>query len=638
MNKTIVIDNTKYKVEDDNFINSGGEAAVYKINNQAVKLYHKSTKDRNEKIKKLVESGINFPSTVCAPKKLVYSLQGQIIGFAMNLLTGQNEVVYKLSTRKERSVKPFVNSKFITETLINGYQTIVQCHPHLIIGDNNDLNVLYNEKSVMTYIDADSFQFDKYPCIVGTVDFLPPELYNLDLTKKCYYKTEHDWYSWFCMFIRSLLMVHPYGGTCQGYNDIPKRATDKITCFDSGVIRPKVSLSPDILNNEIKSLFDRMFKKGERFVPPLDVFLNYKESLIQCNSCYSYYPGTNKNCPQCSTINIQQIHKQSRIVSQNKSVTAEELIKTNGKIVWNKIFNKTIYAVALNKDIYVLYIKHPDKNVEEKVLFNSKNSGAMFDLFEDKYLAYIESHLSDDILIFDIEKSIKGLVKKPVSDFGGEKVFACSKTKLYRIYEGFLIESHFNYSVQSIIDNNIRAVIKNQTWMSSSASGESLFLLQRCFNTWQYSIIQFKQNKHSMWSGSISNLEENESIIDRRVYFSGNQILVLLKTEISGKTFTRSYIMEEDKIIYKNKVASISSEIYKNIDGKAFVSVKNKIIILHPTDSGIVQEIIDLINSNSQNTLLKQTEPYVDDESIVYPYEKGIVVVNENNVCYLTIN
>jgi len=262
MIKTVVIDGKKISFKQSDVLGVGGEATVVKAGKFAVKIFHKPSRSRAAKLLDFLQLK-KLPSTICAPLKLCYSTRKEVVGFVMQQLSPQYEALQMLGSKKYRKQHPSLTLATITDILLSGYDTIEQLHPKgIIIGDNNDLNALF-WKTRMVYIDADSFQFGNHPCQVGTDNFLAPELYDTPLAQKPYFKPLHDWYSWFVMYFRSLLMVHPYGGVHKEFKTVPQRAQSKITCFDSSVIYPKSGLHPDLLSQNLKSMFERQFHKGK---------------------------------------------------------------------------------------------------------------------------------------------------------------------------------------------------------------------------------------------------------------------------------------------------------------------------------------------------------------------------------------
>lgn len=635
MQTSIVIDGKKHKLRQSDTLGVGGEATVVQVNGNAVKLFHKPTSDRAKKLQDFLKLG-KLPRTVCSPQKLAYDSSGRrIVGYVMQRLSPQYEVVQMLSSKKFRRQHPSITLASITDLMLSGYETIEQLHKAgVIIGDNSDLNVLFWQ-SKMVYIDADSFQFGQYPCVVGTENFLDPQLYDKDLGSKPYFVPLHDWYSWFVMAIRSLLMVHPYGGVHRDYKTVPQRAKARITFYDPSVKYPKSGMHPDLLNDGLKAMFDRMFAQGERFIPPKDEFVEYRDSLTTCLSCGAMHPAAHSSCPQCSHVNTQRIQRQVKVVKRpgKRTVNCEAIMTTCGHIIWRHVLGQTIHVIAHEGVDLVLYRYSPNDRLKSMKLM-SLAGDPVFELFGGKYLAYSDG-TSDRLTVFDISGNspVDTAYHPWVDSFQGRRVFVGSRDHLFRVHQGFLFASEYYGPQKMFLDKNINAVSRNQTWLAASPHGSVLFCCQRFFETLKFFIYRLDQKK--LWYSPITELEENESILDASIRFSATSILLILKTEIKGKTFVHVYVLHADEVKSHFRVDAISSDTYKNIHGKGFAATAKASIILHPTDDGIVQEKIE--NHKSQTFLWSETEPFVSDSDTLDQYRDGILVTGDQGVNYLTL-
>ena len=636
MRTSIVIDGKKYKLRQSDTLGVGGEATVVLVDGNAVKLFHKPTTDRAQKLQDFLKLG-KMPRTVCAPRKLAYDSAGRnVVGFVMHRLSPQFEVVQMLSSKKFRRKHPSITLASIVDLMLSGHDTIAELHKAgVIIGDNSDLNVLF-WKSKLVYIDADSFQFGKYPCVVGTENFLVPELYDKDLAAKPYFVPLFDWYSWYVMTIRSLLMVHPYGGVHRDYKTVPQRAKARITFTDPSVKYPKSGMHPDLLNDALKGIFDRMFSQGERFIPPREELVEYRDSLTTCGSCKTMHPAENSSCPQCSHVNTQRVQRQVKIVKRpgKMTVNSETIMTTPGQIIWRHVLGQNIHAIARENGNLVLYRYSPNERLKSMKLMPFAGD-PVFDLFKDRYLVYNDG-LADHLKVFNISgTSPDDTAYRPwVDSFHGRRVFACGRDHLFRVYQGFLFASERNDQYGVFDETNINAVSRDQTWVAASPHGSVVFGYQRFFETLKFFI--YRLDKKKLWYPPITELKENESIIDASIRFSATSILLILKTEIKGKTFVHVYILHEDEVKCHFRVDAISSDTYKNIHGKAFAMTANAAIILHPTDDGIVQEKIE--KNKGQASLLSETEPFVSESDTIDQFRAGILVTGDQEINYLTLS
>ncbi len=641
MIRFVTIGGQKHKINQTQVLGAGGEGTVIRVGKQAVKIYHKYDKRRAAKLRDFTGHGFMLPSVVCSPTDLALDSQGRVVGFAMGLMTKGNEVVQQLSSKHFRKSNPRYHSQFITELFIQAYRTTEAIHKAgIVIGDYNDLGVLFslNSPSAATYIDVDSFQFDDYPCMVGTENFLDPQLYNIDLAKKPYFKIEHDWYAFWCMFIKSLIMAHPYGGVHQTYKSIPQRALARVTVFDNSVKYPKPALSPDLLNDRLMEITHRIFGKGERFQPSIDVLEDFRDSLVSCNSCGTMHPDQRASCPQCTTINTQQIQRKVRVVKSpgKRTVNCEEMLATPGSFIWYKLYGRTIYAVAREKNTYVLYVKKPEQSAITNNLFSPKSTLVKFDMFRGRFLVVNQEATTDEILILDtFAKKPTGVARRIADEYQGERIFACSKDNLLRVQDGFLYRGDVNH-LEIFAEKQIIAVMENQTWLAASPISSICFGFQRYFQNLAFFLVDFRKVEGGKWHDvKIPDLKDSENILDVDVQFSVASLLFLMKTEIKGKTFTRVFVIDQNNgnVRFSYSVEALSSDTHRNIHGKAFAQVKDTAIILHPTDDGIVQEVV----GTNKQTLLPETEQFISESDHVFHYRNGILVAGDNIINFLTI-
>jgi hypothetical protein len=645
MQKTIVVNGQKAKLSQSDVLGVGGEATVVKVGSLAVKIFHPpKTPDDVQNLKRRAEKLEDFlkitglPKEICAPQALAYDSRGkQVIGYAMQMLSPQCEVVQMLSSKKFRQSHPELTSAVITDLFLDAYQTTARLHPlGIVVGDFNDLNALFWKTQTVFFIDADSFQFGNHPCMVGTENFLDPQLYNLQLATKPYFKPEHDWYSWLVMYIRSLLMVHPYGGVHKQHKTVPQRALARVTFFDPDVKYPKAGFHPDLLDDGLKALFDRMFKKGERFVPPREVLEEYRDSLVTCNSCSVMYPSEHSACPQCAKVNTQQIQRQVKVVRKpgKRTVNCEKVLETTGNFIWRHLSANSVYAIAIEGGKFVLHCSEPNK-IPRSMPIPLKHGGHPRFEFCQGHLA-VNDGLQDLVYLYSIDNPTASPRWWPTDSFHGSRVFSCSRNCLFRVSRGFLFRTDLT---KNFFEDNINAVAKNQTWISGSSHSDILFGMQRFFDVLKFFVYRFdKQAQGQLWYPPIeSELKDNESIIDASIRFSGSSILLLLKTEIQGKTFVHCFIVHQDTIGCHYRVDAVSSDTHRNIHGKAFAVPQGlRGVVLHPTDDGVVQEVIDSIGK-SQFSLIGETEQFVSESDTVDQYKNGLLVTGDKTINYLTI-
>lgn len=618
-------------------LGQGGEATVVGMGNKAIKIYHQIDPTRIAKIKKwITHPPIPY---VCSPQDIVTDAHDNVVGFAMPLIPSGHKTVQALCTRSFRNSHPEVSSKFIADLFLNAHATVSKLHPNIIVGDYNDLNVMFKDPS-MLFIDVDSFQIENFPCVVGTENFLPPELYDLNLAIKSYYKPEHDWYAFFVMLIRSLLMTHIYGGSHKDIPTLPKRALAKVTVFDSSVKYPKIAYHPDLLNNDLRSLADRMFSKGERFVFPAEVLQEYRDSLVECPSCHVWHPAERTSCPQCATINTQQVQRKVSVTQTDTGKASyREIFTTKGNFIWWKIINARVYAIAIEKGAYYLYKQESLMESPTKMTLFTTRRNPKFDLF-DKYLVVSPDPSSDELLLLDIsgEKPV-GYVKKTTDTYDGDRIFAASRNHLFRIWQGYLYRGTHLPSINQFVENQIIAVAKNQTWITANSNGTHIFGFQRFFDMCEYFLYRFDRKEHGeRYTISFPAFDTAESILDIQVEFWSHYLLCLMKTERKGTTYTRVFVLDDEgNILSQYRTKALSSDTHRLITGKAFAKPpKTDGIVLHSTDDGVVQQTMAK-NQMGTFKLFSETEPYISEGNALTIFGNGVMIISNDAIGHLTM-
>lgn len=647
MLRKCTIDGQKYPIDQADVLGSGGEAVVVKVKlgraNAAVKIYHKIDAARIQKLKDFIALP-PFPKNVYAPLKLVYDAAGRkVVGFVMNLAPRGNEVVQRLASKSFRKANPACNSRFVTDLFINGHSTVEEMHSRgVIIGDFNDLNMMFRSTDFL-FIDVDSFQFGNHPCMVATENFLAPELFNMNLSTGLHFKPEHDWYAFLAMYIRSLLLVHPYGGTHKDYRTIPQRALARVIAFDDGVKYPKPAFSPDLLNDDLFGLIDRMFKKGERFPVPVETLREYRNSLVQCNSCSAMHPAERSSCPQCATINMQQVQRRVKVVGSPGKMTvhSEILLETPGNFIWHRVSGKTVLAIAHEGSMYALYRKELGGSEIRQELFVPKRARVKFDMFGGRYLVVSQDSSDEETLILDVSGSIpQGVHKTLVAGYEGDRVFACSRNHMLRAFGGTLFRGDIHPMNRTFSEVGLGGVMKNQTWITASPMNDLVFGFQRFFGEMNYFLYRFdRRDTGERYDVQLPRLDDHESIIDASVQFAATSILFMMKTEISGRTYTRVFVIHRDNgdVLVNYRVEALSSDTHRNIHGKAFAKPSGSHgVILHPTDDGVVQEVLGATGVGKQ-TLLTETEQFVAETDKLDQFGDGILVVGDHLVSKLTM-
>ena len=641
MISVVVIGGSKVRLDQNKVLGAGGEATVVRHGNKAIKIYHNADSDRVDKLKYFCKANLALPKNVCAPDELVYNGKGNIVGFSMPLIPSGKEVVQELSRKSFRKSHPKCDSEFVSDLFLHAYKTTESLHgQNVVVGDYNDLNFLFDVSNpIILFIDVDSYQIGNHPCMVGTENYLHPSLYGLNLADKPYFKNTHDWYAFWCMYIKSLLLCHPYGGVHNQFKSIPQRALAKVLAWDSGVKYPKAAYSPDMLNDGLMGVVEQLFKQGKAFKPDIDVIEDFKESLVQCRSCGVKFPSIRKSCPQCTKVNTQQIQRKVKVVSTpgKMNVNVEELLSTDGNFIWHKVYGTSIFAIALNKGQYEVH--HHTSNTR-KHLGNLPvlKESLKFDMFAGRYLV-VGKVSSENVIILDMQDNFRQVGETTCDLFQGERSFVCTEKYLARAKDGWLYRCHID-PVLGYVEDRLRAVMENQTWFDCSSVNGGLFGYQRFFNNLQFFFCQFEKKTGDYFDIDIPDFEPHESMLDTAVYFTSNSVLLVVKTEIKGKIYTRVYVIRSStgEILSHYRLESMPSDTHRNIHGKSFVRPSGTAgFILHPTDDGVVQEVVGQ-DRIGKLTIFAETEQFISESDSLINHGQGIIIVGDRLINHLTLS
>ena len=207
-------------------IGGGGEGDVFIVgdtSHQAVKLYKEMLRgSRENKVRAMIASRLAEKTRLVAfPSEVATDAAGRFLGFSMRLVDGYR-AIHELYSPKSRKVHfPSVDYRFLLRAAQNVSRAVATVHQAgCVIGDFNHSGVLVGRDATVALIDADSFQFrsngHSYPCVVGTEDFTPPELYgkNLSTIERTH---AHDHFGLAVAIFQLLGMgKHPYSGRYDG--------------------------------------------------------------------------------------------------------------------------------------------------------------------------------------------------------------------------------------------------------------------------------------------------------------------------------------------------------------------------------------------------------------------------------------
>jgi len=602
-------------------LGDGGEANVIEHSGLAFKVYHEPSIQRARKILDFIKKGFNLPPQIMAPIDVVKDINDDsIVGFTMNIAKNCHDAMDLMKTDR---LKQNITTNDVVKFLLNGKKLIDSFHPQgIVYGDLTDLNILYGPSMSAHFIDFDTVQFDNHPCIVGTEDYLAPELYGVDLTKKPMFTKETDYYAFAVIMFRALLFAHPYSGFHKKYKTLFRRAESAIWLYDSKVIKPKVALHPETLGDDLLGYFERIFVKKERCAMPTTDLERLEGSFIECSKCGTYFSKTRQKCPQCQKSVPQQVDISAIITKKtigSESCTVKTIFDIEGTLLFTKVINQSIIIVYFDgKSTYFQYLRD-GQLIDSKIkLWDGLQSDVIYDFFS----AYLVIHFTDQIIVFDVSYSKPPVICKTITNsFHGNPVFSCSNTKLYRLTSTSVMSGEI-HSSKRLLEKEAMAAINGQTWITAGTNDLCLGYY-KIFHKYQF----FTLSNKGRYEINMPDLPGQ--IIDLDVKVSVNSILLLRRNLDNGRTFSHLHVISDiGSVLEQRSEESLSSELLQNIYGKAFAGSN----IIHPTDAGIA------IEKHGDISLKPSTADHVTNDNKLTLYKQGLLVISTNKITYLTLN
>lgn len=294
---SFILNSTKQDVSASDIIGEGGEAEIYKIDQQTVvKLFKQAShpdfahaphmallaeKKDKERQDKLPQFPKQLPSKVIAPVDFLYSTNkskpNQIIGYTMPYLSGSHPILEY--TQRDFREKYGIDRTMLSNLFADMYRTLSELHQqNIIVGDFNSLNVLV-QKDAPYFIDADSMQFDNFLCSGFTSRYVDPVLcQNMNkVPVLCRaYNKQSDWYAFTVMLFECLLYVHPYGGVYKPANLLDRvtaeeRPVKQISIFHPEVQYPKIAEPLSSIPKDLRGFFESTFANQQRSDFPFEL-------------------------------------------------------------------------------------------------------------------------------------------------------------------------------------------------------------------------------------------------------------------------------------------------------------------------------------------------------------------------------
>lgn len=602
----IKVDGKTHQLNAADLLGTGGEGNVFKFGGvSAIKIYHQPTLQRGNKLGDMVRNPPKVDgSRVIRPLALVYSEQGGAVGFVMDRIGVGYEDLSRLSVRKYR-----VPARQTAQLFLDGARTVQDIHNSgYVIGDFNDFNEKY-EGQAMLFLDVDAYQFGKYPCPVGTEQFLSPDLYGIDLSLRPYFKPDHDWYSYSVLLFKSLLGVHPYGGTHRGIKQLTERALKKVMVLDRDVVYPTIALPSEILSDDLRQEFWDRFAKGKQGPFSTALLDDYVGDLLDCKSCGATYPASRRNCPVCSAVSVKPV------ATFAFDVNVKPILGTAGQIIFSKVIGGTLYVVARESRGDVLYTF--DGAVKETQLPN----GQRYDMTSDLLLRDSIGYAAFNLL--PIGNIGNGRVLDTANFVGTHQAsFRANGRFVFRIVAGQLMAGEMRSG--QFVEHAIRPVMNDQTWFvvrQDSQDKPTVCGFFQVFREQRWWLIFEGQLFDNL---PLTDLAVGETQTDVLVRMDNSSALIMRQTQQAGVDYLHIAVVDSRGRV-TNKPRIKATEPLPH--GAAYAHG----VLLSATDDGLKQE------KDGSVKMFPQTKGVIEGGDTLYAYGNGLLVVKEQTVTLVSL-
>ncbi len=636
----IYVNGKKIKLSPRHSIGKGGEADVFDIGKgKAVKVFkqanhpdyqglpleQQAASDRlREHQTKLRHFPPNLPSRVIAPEAFATDRQGKtILGYTMPLLK-RIAPLLRYSDRGFRTSSGIANQT-VVEIFRDLHQTVSQIHSaQVTIGDFNDLNVLVSGTDAYL-IDADSFQYQQFPCRVFTTRFVDPLLCDPQESKPILYQTHNansDWYAFAVMLMQCLLFVDPYGGVYKPKDKQAKiphtaRPLKRITVFHPEVKYPKPAIPYKVLSDELLQHFHRCFEQDWRGEFPRKLLDNLR--WTKCTNCGTEHARL--SCPNCT-------HIQTQIPPNPPLLRGDKGGIVRGTVTATRIFFTEGVILAVNwqgKTLKWLYHVHQRCAEGEQGVFKREDGSTVFTGQLDskmRFWLHGESTLVGKQGQVITLNSGAYTPRLAVDSYRDRPMLNCNQFGRYWLNSGQLLRDG------KLGQEYIGDVLPGQTqfWVGSHFG----FGFYRAGNLNVAFVFDAKrkgindQVKFPYWQGEL---------VDATCSFSPNYCWFFLAIQEQGRMIHRVYVIQSDGAIIATAEAELGNNSWLNsIDGHCAVSN----FLLTATDEGIVR----VEPHKGQIVITKEfpdTEPFVDASCQLFASGKGLYVVSQQEIKLLQI-
>ena len=248
-------------------------------------------------------------SVAAWPMDGLKSITGRVVGFVMPRILDARPLYELYSPRSRVQHFPSADFRFLVHVAANVARLFAAVHKAgFICGDVNHSNILVRQSGTVAAVDCDSFQVgdgSRFPCLVGTDLFVPPELMGTALSAGRR-TANHDAFGLAVLVFHLLFMGrHPFAGRFLGKGEMPiERAIAECRfAYSTEARRTEMAPPPftppmEVVGRDVMELFERAFhpdeRSGGRPTPQqwIDALDSLKAGLVSCKTvAWHHHPA-----------------------------------------------------------------------------------------------------------------------------------------------------------------------------------------------------------------------------------------------------------------------------------------------------------------------------------------------------------
>lgn len=573
----VLVGKTAVDLADDALLGVGGEARVYRWGDVAVKLWHPDVPALDARRAKIAAFPSGLPVEVVGPRELVRDRSGHVLGFTMPVVESADEVG-RLSQRAWR--EGTIPNSTVTALFRSLRAVLSDLHGRgVVVGDLNDGNVLFSG-SRPWLIDADSMQWDGFPCTVAHERFLDPRLYGVDLARSAVFTPESDWYAYAVMLFASLLYVHPFGGIHPRFPTLLRRAEARHSILGPDVRIPRGAVHYHVLPEDLLGWFEEVFARDRRQPIPAR-FLDLDWRKCRCGTEHA-----RPLCPECAS---RARGGEVRIVSRvNGRCSAHTIIEPRGRVLCAVVQGKLRYLVEEDG-----VVRREDGSV---VVRGALEPGMRFAISD------ASTWIGRGGVLLRL-KDEQVLTRTATGRLGREPMFDACSSACYRVHGEWLEEVGTGTRVGKVLDGQTWLRIGERLGFGFYRAGLCTFFF--LFRVGRPGLIDVKLPR------------TDGRIVEASAAFDDTHVLFSIAAERGGKRSDYTYLVSDD-----GRVIAHSEGL--PCQGKALFGGR----VVCATDDGLLSLSVDRSSGLlAPNKLFSDTRPFVEQGSLLLPGPGGSIYV-----------